>query len=225
VWLRWLARRSCCADTVLHLRGYRPYRFADHRLSGGKRGGHVADGHVPVKAARHELVEPQLHIVAPSGENAAAQLVPRPVLLDDIFSDFSHQGWKQDDCVKDLIALISGYFANFYGFLVPALDRARLKRLRSFVLRAVECFHRVTVALHQSRGGIRAVFEAWEEAFQRRKWAARNWSANMPRPISGRIHAIFRVNIPGNARASSRDFLDGGQTPRRAIASEFPGWL
>jgi hypothetical protein len=50
----------------------------------------VTDGHVPVEAARHELVEPQLQIVAPSGENAAAQLVPRPVLLDDVFTDCSH---------------------------------------------------------------------------------------------------------------------------------------
>lgn len=118
-----------------------------------------------VDAARYERVEPQLHIVAPLAGTPLHKQFQGRLLLDDVYSDLSHQGWKQDECDKDLVALFPDIFANFYGVPAPALDRARLKRLRTFVLRTVERFHWVTVALHQSRGGIQAVFEAWEEAF------------------------------------------------------------
>jgi len=116
-------------------------------------------------AARHEQVEPQLHIVAPlAGTPLHARFRGR-LLLDDVYSDMSYQGWRQDPCDKDLIASHPDVFANFYGVPAPALDRARLKHVRGFVLHALQRFHWVTVALHQSRGGIQAVFEAWEEAF------------------------------------------------------------
>jgi radical SAM superfamily enzyme YgiQ (UPF0313 family) len=118
-----------------------------------------------VDAARHELVEPQLHIVAPLAETPLHNRFRDKLLLDDVYSDFSHQGWKQDECDQNLIASFPDIFPNFYGVPAPALDRTRLKRLRGFVLRALERFHSVTIALHQSRGGIQAIYEAWEEAF------------------------------------------------------------
>jgi radical SAM superfamily enzyme YgiQ (UPF0313 family) len=115
-------------------------------------------------AARHERVEPQLHIVAPLVGTPLHKRFRGWLLLDDVYSDLSYQGWSQDESDKDLIALFPDIFANFYGVPAPALDRARLKRLRSFVLRILERFHWVAIALHQSRGGIQAVFEAWEAA-------------------------------------------------------------
>jgi radical SAM superfamily enzyme YgiQ (UPF0313 family) len=117
-----------------------------------------------VDASRREGVEPQLHIVAPLVGTPLHMRFRGRLLLDDVLSDLSYQGWKLDECDKDLIAEFPDIFANFYGVPAPCLDRVRLKHLRTFVLRAVERFHWVTVALHQSRGGIKAVFEAWEEA-------------------------------------------------------------
>jgi radical SAM superfamily enzyme YgiQ (UPF0313 family) len=116
-------------------------------------------------SARHELVDPQLHIVAPLAGTPLHSRFRGRLLLDDVYSDISYQGWKQDDCDKDLIASFPDIFANFYGVPVPALDRQRLKRLRGFVLRTLDRVHWVILALHQSRGGIQAVFEAWEAAF------------------------------------------------------------
>jgi hypothetical protein len=81
-----------------------------------------------------------------------------------VYSDFSFQGWNQDASDRSLIASFPDIFPNFYGVPAPALDRNWLKRLRIFVLRSVERFRWVTVALHQSRGGIKAVFEAWDRA-------------------------------------------------------------
>jgi radical SAM superfamily enzyme YgiQ (UPF0313 family) len=116
-------------------------------------------------AARYEFAEPQLHIVAPLAGTPLHNRFRGRLLRDDVYSDMSYQGWKQDESDKDLIDSFPDIFANFFGVPAPALDRARLKRLRGFVLRAVERFRWVTVALHQSRGGIQAVFEAWEEMF------------------------------------------------------------
>ncbi|MBV8867764.1 MAG: B12-binding domain-containing radical SAM protein, partial [Acidobacteriaceae bacterium] len=118
-----------------------------------------------VDAARHERVEPQLHIIAPLVGTPLYNHFRNSLLLDDLYSDFSYQGRKQDESDKDLIAAFPDIFANFYGVPAPALDRARLKHLRVFVLRTIAGFHWLIVALHQSRGGIRAVFEAWEKAF------------------------------------------------------------
>lgn len=117
-----------------------------------------------VNAARHELVDPQLHIVAPLAGTPLHNRFRGRLLLDDVYSDMSYQGWRLDGSDHNLIASFPDIFCNFYGVPAPALDRARLKHLRAFVLRALECFHWVIAALHQSRGGIQAVFEAWEQA-------------------------------------------------------------
>jgi radical SAM superfamily enzyme YgiQ (UPF0313 family) len=116
-------------------------------------------------ASRHELVEPQLHIVAPLAGTPLYNRFRGRLLLDTVYSDFSYQGWKQDEHDLELIAAYPDIFPNFYGVPAPGLDRARLKHLRSFVLRALESFPWLMAALHQSRGGIQTVFGAWEEAF------------------------------------------------------------
>jgi radical SAM superfamily enzyme YgiQ (UPF0313 family) len=117
-----------------------------------------------MSAARHELADPQLHILAPLAGTPMHRQFHGQLLLDGIHSDMSHQGWKQDACDRDLIASYPDIFPNFYGVPTPGLDRAWLKRLRIFVLRGIERFRWVTVALHQSRGGIMAVFQTWDRA-------------------------------------------------------------
>jgi radical SAM superfamily enzyme YgiQ (UPF0313 family) len=117
-----------------------------------------------VNAARHELVDPQLHIVAPLAGTPLHQRFRGRLLLDDVYSDMSYQGWSLDRGDRSLIASFPDIFCNFYGVPAPALHRARLKHLRAFVMRVLERFHWIAAALHQSRGGIQAVFEAWEQA-------------------------------------------------------------
>ena len=115
-------------------------------------------------AARNELADPQLHILAPLAGTPMYRQFRGSLLFDRVYSDISAQGWRQEACDKDLIASFPDIFPNFYAVPTPALDRAWLGRLRLFVLRAVERFRWVAIALHQSAGGIRAVFESWDRA-------------------------------------------------------------
>lgn len=115
-------------------------------------------------AARYEHVDAQLHIVAPLAGTPLHNRFRGKLLADDVLSDMSYQGWRQDDRDKQLIAAFPDVFPNFYG--VPTSgSRHRLKRLRDFLLYGLQRFRLVMTALHQSRGGIRGVFEAWEQAF------------------------------------------------------------
>ncbi len=126
--------------------------MADRLVSGGRG------------APRSVAVDPQLHIVAPLAGTPLHNRFRGSLLLDDVYSDMSYQGWRLDQSDLNLIASFPDIFCNFYGVPAPALDRARLKHSRGFVLRALERFHWVTAALHQSRGGIQKVFEAWEKS-------------------------------------------------------------
>ncbi len=116
-------------------------------------------------AARYERVDAQLHIVAPLAGTPLHNRFRGKLISDDAHSDISYQGWKQDKADTDLIAAYPDVFPNFYGVPMIAGDRRRLKRLRDFVMYGLRWFRGVMVALHQSRGGIRGVFEAWETAF------------------------------------------------------------
>ena len=116
-------------------------------------------------ASRHERVEPQLHIVAPLAGTPLQSRFPGTLLLDDVYSDISYQGWKQDEEDKALIAAFPEIFPNFYGVPAPALNRPRLKRLRDFILYGLGRFRWVLAALHQTCGGIQSVFETWEAVF------------------------------------------------------------
>jgi len=151
-----------------------------------------------VDAARHECVDPQLHIVAPLAGTPLHNRFRGRLLLDDVYSDMSYQGWRLDRCDNDLIAALPDIFCNFYGVPAPALDRARLKHLRGFVLRALERFHWVIAALHQSRGGIQAVFEAWEG------WEVASRAQSMSGEDRERYYASagFKTEFPGFVRST-----------------------
>jgi radical SAM superfamily enzyme YgiQ (UPF0313 family) len=158
---------------------------------------------------RHELVEPQLHIVAPLAGTPLGRQFRGRLLLDDVQSDISYQGWKQEDPDRDLIASFPDIFSSFYGVPAPALDRSRLKRLRGFVLHALGPFRWVAVAAHQSRGGIRAFFEAWEEEFPApgrsgEAWARYYASADFARHLARFVRA---KHLSGSASDGSLEAL------------------
>jgi hypothetical protein len=92
------------------------------------------------------------------------------------------------------------------------------KRLRSFVLWAVERFHWVTVALHQSRSGIRAVFEAWGEAFPAQEMGGEELERYYAlADFRTDFTQFVRSNIPGTLGILAR-FLQRRATPRPATA-------
>ncbi len=157
-----------------------------------------------IDSARHELAEPQLHIVAPLAGTPLQVRFQGRLLLDDVHSDISYQGWKTEDPDRDLIASFPEVFCSFYGVPAPALDRPRLKRIRGFVLHALGPFRWVAIAVHQSRGGVRAFFEAWEEEFPAatrsgEAWARYYASADFGRDLAGFVRARFLSGAESDA--------------------------
>ena len=115
-----------------------------------------------VDCLRFDYVEPQLHLLAPlAGSSIHSQYRDR-LLLDDIFSDMSYQGWRQDPADGALIASHPEVFPNFYAVPTPWLDRRHVKELRDFVLHGLARFRWLLVALAQHGGGILQVFEEWK---------------------------------------------------------------
>lgn len=115
-------------------------------------------------AARYERTEPQLHILAPLSGTPIERRFRGQLRLHEAYSDISHQGWLQDAADLEMIAAHPDIFANFYEVPAPALDRNRLKRLRDFVMQGLARFRWLFVALHQSKGGLPAMFDAWERS-------------------------------------------------------------
>jgi len=114
--------------------------------------------------ARWDDVESHLHILAPLAGTPLHDRFRGTLLLDQVYSDMSHQGWLQDAADLDLIAAYPDIFVNFYGLPAPALDRSYLKRLREFAMHGLARFRWLYIALHQTKGGLLKVFERWESS-------------------------------------------------------------
>ena len=111
---------------------------------------------------RFDYAELQFHLLAPlAGSSIHSQYRDR-LVLDDIFSDMSYQGWRQDPADGALIASHPGIFPNFYAVPTPGLDRRYVKEVRDFLLNGIARFRWLLVALAQHRGGLLRVFEEWK---------------------------------------------------------------
>jgi len=110
---------------------------------------------------RFDYAEPQLHLLAPLAETPIHALYRDKLILDDIISDMSYQGWRQDPADRAMIASHPDIFANFYSVPTPFLDREHLKELRDFILNGIQRFRWLLVALHQDSGDLLEVFDEW----------------------------------------------------------------
>lgn len=118
-----------------------------------------------IDALRFDHADPQLHLLAPLVETPLYSEYFDRLLLDDIMSDMSYQGWRQKPQDRELIAQHKSIFGNFYS--VPTeLDRDALSELREFMLNGSIRARWVLVALHQTCGDLTEVFAAW------RRWRA-----------------------------------------------------
>ncbi|MBR0824379.1 B12-binding domain-containing radical SAM protein [Bradyrhizobium manausense] len=125
--------------------------------------------HFFVDSLRFDFAEPQLHILAPLAETPLESRFRSQLVFDDILSDMSHQGWRQDPVDREMIQQHLDIFPNFYSIPTPALDRAYLRELRDFLLNGSARFRWLLVALHQDSGDVTKAFEAF-----------RNWYAATP---------------------------------------------
>jgi hypothetical protein len=111
---------------------------------------------------RLDYAEPQLHLLAPLAGSPVCSAYRDQLLLDDIFSDMSYQGWRQNPADGALIASHPEIFPNFYAVPTPWLERHYVKELRDFVVNGIVRFRWLLVALVQHRGGLLRVFEEWK---------------------------------------------------------------
>jgi radical SAM superfamily enzyme YgiQ (UPF0313 family) len=114
-----------------------------------------------MQAARFDEVETQIHLFEPLAETPMSTQYRRELVFDDIFSDLSHQGWKQDLHDRAAIMAYPDVFSNFYAPPTPFLDRAYLQEARIFIGYGLVRYRWLLVALHQETANLLSVFDDW----------------------------------------------------------------
>jgi len=153
---------------------------------------------------RGDYSDPQLHLLAPLAGAPIHARYGEQLVLDDIFSDMSYQGWQQDPADRELIAKFSDVFVNFYAVPTP-LDRQYLKELRALVLHGISRFRWLLLALHQECGGLLQVFDEW------RAWRGKAL-------VEGRYYGTLEFH-DDFLRFVDQRYLDGGREPRLAVSA------
>ncbi|OEJ21824.1 hypothetical protein AR457_41105 [Streptomyces agglomeratus] len=128
--------------------------------------------HFLLDSLRLDNAAPQLHLLAPLAETPIHARYRDQLTLDDIYSDMSYQGWRQDRADRRMIEAHPDVFPNFYNVPTPWLERAYLQELRDFILHGMQRFRWLLVALHQQSGDLLTVFDAWR-AWRHSQGAAR----------------------------------------------------
>ena len=114
-----------------------------------------------IDSLRFDHAQPQLHLLAPLAETPIQARYRDKLIFDDIFSDMSYQGWRQDPADRAMIKSHPDIFPNFYAVPTPWLDRQYLKELRDFILNGIEELRWLLIALHQRTGDLTRVFDEW----------------------------------------------------------------
>jgi hypothetical protein len=140
-------------------------------------------------ALRHEHAQIQLHLLAPLAETPITTEYQDRLIFDDIFSDFSFQGWEQNKEERSMIIDHPDLFPNFYAVPTRWVDRKYLREVREFVLHAMGRDRWLLVLLNRDSGDLLRVFDEWVE-----------WSAE-ERRTEGGVDA-------------SRKYYSGDQFPR-----------
>jgi radical SAM superfamily enzyme YgiQ (UPF0313 family) len=113
-----------------------------------------------MNSARFDHVSPQINILAPLAKTPLHTLYRDRLVLDHVYSDMSHQGWRQDEADLELISTYPDIFPNFYG--VPCdIGRSYLDEFNQFLMNGLSRFRWLVVALHQQSGNLLEVFDRW----------------------------------------------------------------
>lgn len=118
--------------------------------------------HFFVESLRFDHAEPQLSLLAPLAATPIYEEHKGELVLDQIFSDISHQGWHQDPAEIELIGLYPDVFPNFYAVPTRWQERAYVKDVRDFVTYLALRFRWLPVALLQDSGDLLKVFDSWQ---------------------------------------------------------------
>jgi hypothetical protein len=114
-------------------------------------------------SARWPNSSPQLNILAPLAETPIHSKHRQTLVLDELCSDMSHQGCRQNEADLSLIREYPDIFPNFYLLPLQHLDRNCLLELREFLLNVLARFRWLIVAIDQSTHGIGGFFCEWRK--------------------------------------------------------------
>jgi radical SAM superfamily enzyme YgiQ (UPF0313 family) len=118
--------------------------------------------HYFVDSLRFDHAEPQISLLAPLAKTPIHMKYQDQLIFDHIYSDMSHQGWRQDPIELEMIQAYPDIFPNFYAVPTLELDRRYFKDVRDFVVALDIWFRWLPVALLQDSGDLLAVFDRWK---------------------------------------------------------------
>lgn len=134
--------------------------------------------HFFIESLRYDHAEPQLSLLAPLAATPIYENHKAALVFDDIFSDMSHQGWRQDREDLELIKLHPDVFPNFYAVPMKWLDRSYVKDVHDFITYLATWFRWLPVGILQDSGDLLEVFDDWKQ------WLA-DRRASRPAPDTG----------------------------------------
>jgi radical SAM superfamily enzyme YgiQ (UPF0313 family) len=118
--------------------------------------------HFFVDALRFDHAEPQCSLLAPLAATPIYEEHRDNLTFDHIFSDMSHQSWRQDEAEVSMIQSYPEIFPNFYAIPTVWLERSYVKEVMDFATYMATWFRWLPVALLQDSGDLLQVFERWQ---------------------------------------------------------------
>ena len=116
--------------------------------------------HFFIRSTRIDNAEPQMSLLAPLAGTPIEKQFRNQLVFDHIYSDMSHQGWREDPNDLHLIQQHPDIFPNFYS--VPALlPRPYVREIRDFVHGLTIWFRWLPVALLDATNDFIYVFDEW----------------------------------------------------------------
>ena len=118
--------------------------------------------HYYIDSLRFQKAEPQLSLLAPLAKTPIQIQYGDQLVFDHIFSDMSHQGWRQDAAEIEMIQAHPAVFPNFYAVPTLQLERAYFKDIRDFIVGITEWFRWLQIALVHDHGDFLEIFDRWK---------------------------------------------------------------
>lgn len=118
--------------------------------------------HFFIDSLRFDHAEPQCSLLAPLAGTPVYEQHKDHLVFDHIFSDMSHQSWRQDPVEAEMIKTYPDIFPNFYAIPTVELDRRYVKEVMDFITYLGTWFRWLPVALLQDSGDLLKLFDYWQ---------------------------------------------------------------
>jgi len=114
-----------------------------------------------VDLLRFKNVEPQLSLLVALAGTQIYSRYKNELVLDNIYSDISYQGWKQDPIDVEMIHTNPEIFPNFYSIPTSHMDRLYFNEVRFFLIAIKIWFRWLPLVILQDSGDMLKVFDRW----------------------------------------------------------------